>query len=232
MTGIMDPEQEALLAVYHEAYEHARHSQQRNSTYFNFFLLIVGTAVAALLSILTREATSKELSHSDVNTIGFAVIAIGVVIWLISVLTMQKAELIGAHISHDLIKVRRTHIILRERYPSVAAVVSSRKDPSEHLGPNRKLTDTHRIPEPLAAFIGAINGAVIALSQLGVLLTDSLGLDLVIGVVVGSSVIGGVLPYHLWRRVKDAQVDRHRDCCLISDGKSSVERAFGNNMGT
>jgi len=79
---IPQKEFEILLEVYRQRYEHIRHLQQMRATYFNLYIAVIGFGIAAIVNI-----------YSDLASLPpQAAISLGSLIWIISILTMMRAE--------------------------------------------------------------------------------------------------------------------------------------------
>lgn len=187
-------QQEVLLELYRQRYEHVRHLQQMRATYFNYYLTVIGFSVAATATVyvqfqsLPREATA----------------VIGGLIWLISIFTMMRSERWGGHISHDICTIRRLNNVFSSRFRLVNSILPLNTTPIVSLEFDRPLWDRNRSIETPASILTAI--------LISFLIAWVLSDELWARTLIAAALVP--LPVLLWRAEVSNLKRRHAKCCL------------------
>jgi hypothetical protein len=186
-------EQEILLEVYRQRSNHVRHVQQMRATYFNLYVAVIGFGVAAAAGIYKL---GQGLPWE-------AILPIGGLIWVMSILTMMRSERWGGHISHDTRAIREIQNIFSSQHKVVAKVMPVNPTPLKSLEYDRPLWDRNRSIETPASVLGAIVS--------GLIVAFAMSPDLW-GAIVGVLLI--VIPILLWRGEVSNLKKRHAKCCM------------------
>jgi hypothetical protein len=187
-------EYDILLEIYHQRYEHVRHLQQMRATYFNLYIAVIGFSVAALVSIF-----------SDFRIIpAEAAVLIGGLLWIISILTMMRAERWGGHINHDLRAIREIQNAFASQFESVAQVIPFNPMPLKSFEFDRPLWNRNRSIETPASMLGAVLSAIFV----------GFTLPLVEWARIVSGAVLVIIPILLWRGEVSNLKRRHAKCCL------------------
>jgi hypothetical protein len=188
------PEYDILLEIYRQRYEHVRHLQQMRATYFNLYVGVIGFSIAAVVSI-----------YGDFRTFPVeAAILIGGLIWIISILTVMRAERWGGHISHDLRAIREIQNAFASQFESVAQVIPFNPTPLKSFEFDRTLWNRNRSIETPTSMLGAVLSAIF--------ISFTLPLDEWVRVVGGAALV--IIPILLWRLEVSNLKRRHAKCCL------------------
>jgi MFS family permease len=187
-------EYNTLLEIYRQSYEHVRHLQKMRATYFNFYILVIGFSVAALVSVFSSPSSDPWR----------AVIFIGGLIWIISIFTMIRSERWGGHITHDLRKIRIIQNTFASQFESVAEVVPNETEWLENFKFDRSLWDRNRSTETPVSILGAIICAIF----IGFALSKICWLQIACGLLLV------IIPLILWRSEVSNLKKRHAKCCL------------------
>lgn len=194
---------DVLLAEYHEKYHHVQHIQAMRASYFNFFIIVIGFCVAAIASIY---AAGKAQAFPGLLP------SIGVIMFLISMLTLLRSERWGGHISHDLRAVRVIQKKLATSYQYLRDIEPDYDNPLTSLQFDRKPWDREKTIDPLAAIVGAsLSGAFIGV-ELSVALESSTLIRLLasfFGLLIGAGVA-----YWQWTLEVKYLEKRHQNCCI------------------
>jgi hypothetical protein len=198
-------EQDSLLEIYKQAYEHVRHSENQRANYLNFFLAFFGVTVAALLAGLN-------ISGGKVQSPPWEVFAVaGFVIWIMGILTYVRTERWGGHITHDLRVVRQIHAILGsvKDFDIISEVVPEKsEDILNDISFRRSLIDRNKDTSPLIGMLGALLGIVL----FAIVLPLPYWVNIIIGFV-------GALFTIIQREEEILNLERrHRKCCLHNKG--------------
>lgn len=201
--GQINPERDILLEIYRQRYEHVRHLQQMRATYFNLYIVVIGFSVAALVSVFSNV---YELPWD-------AVVLIAGMVWIISILTMMRAERWGGHISHDLRSIREIQNLFASQYNLVSKIIPVNPTPLKGLELNRPLWDRSRSIETPASMLGALISAIF----IGYTLPFLWWVRIIIGVVLV------IIPILLWRSEVSNLKKRHQKCCLSEPQGAQLE---------
>jgi len=193
-----------LLGVYRERYAHLRHFQQMRAAYFNFYLAIVGISVAAAVPLyLTSPRTVPDEAK----------VLIPALVWLISILTMVRAERWGGHISHEIRYIRNLEGALAANLSTPATIgVRSSGDPLRSVEYDRPLWSRDRSIDVPASFIGGILSAIIFIALASPL--NYWGYLGALGVIA--------VPW-LWRSEVAHLRTRHELCCEAGQTRQTGE---------
>jgi uncharacterized membrane protein len=187
-------EHDILLEIYRQRYEHVRHLQQMRATYFNLYVAVIGFSVAALVSIFNDSRT----------LLAEAAVLIEGLLWIISILTMMRAERWGGHISHDLRAIREIQNAFASQFESVAQVIPFNPMPLKSFEFNRPLWNRNRSIETPASMLGAVLSAIF--------------IGFTLPLVEWARIFGGavlvIIPILLWRGDVSNLKRRHAKCCL------------------
>lgn len=185
---------EALLAVHQEAYNHVRHVQSMRGMYFNIYIVIIGAALAALLSL------------DDKGEINFStsVLMLGIVVWIVSIFSIMRAERWTGHIIHDLITVRLAQNKLRIFFPTIDSVIPNESDPDNAIEFSRRLSDLNRSIETQIIIVTTVASAI--------------GIAFYSGLVLPAQIMLGIIlvfvPFFIFQREITHIVARHDHCCI------------------
>lgn len=193
-TKLTEKEYDILLEIYRQRYEHVRHLQQMRATYFNLYVVVIGFSVAALVSVLSEFHTLLPGAAGP----------IGGLLWLISILTMVRAERWGGHISHDLRAIREIQNALASQFQSVAQVIPFNPMPLKSFEFDRPLWSRNRSIETPASMLGSVLSAIFI----------GLTLPLVEWARIISTAVLVIIPILLWRGEVSHLKRRHAKCCL------------------
>lgn len=191
-------EHDILMEIYRQRYEHVRHVQQMRATYFNLYVAVIGFSVAALVSIFSDFRTSQ----------GEAGALIWGLLWMMSILTMMRAERWGGHISHDLGVIRRIQNAFASRSESVARVTPFNPKPLTSLEFDRPLWDRNRSIETPASMLGALLSALFVGFALPLATSPR--------ILIGAALV--IIPILMWRGEVSNLKKRHAKCCLSESG--------------
>jgi uncharacterized membrane protein len=164
------------------------------ATYFNLYVAVIGFSVAALVAVF-----------SDYRT--FVAEATGLIlglVWIISILTMMRAERWGGHISHDLRAIREIQNAFASQFESVAQIIPFNATPLKSTEFDRPLWNRNRSIETPTSVLGAMISAVFL----------GFTLPLVGWAQVASSGALAIIPILLWRGEVASLKRRHAKCCL------------------
>jgi membrane protein implicated in regulation of membrane protease activity len=191
---IPQKEFEILLEVYRQRYEHIRHLQQMRATYFNLYIAVIGFGIAAIVNI-----------YSDLASLPpQAAISLGSLIWIISILTMMRAERWGGHINHDLHAIREIQNVFASNFKAFADVIPFNPTPLKTFEFDRPLWNRNRSIETPTSVLGAIISATFI----------ALSLPLPYWAQLSSGTLLVILSIFLWRSEVSNLKKRHVKCCM------------------
>lgn len=182
-----------LLDIRAQHYGHVQHIQRLTSAYLSVYVGVNAAALAAFVS------SSEQMT--DV-----VIIFLASIVWIFSLFFLIRSELLSAHVTHNLIKVRKTDLLLQKQNATLQGLLIAEGDRlNAYIEIRRKIWDTSRGIEGVIGLLGAgYSSAIIAL-----VLWRFIGFSNAIGVVV----TGLYIPILYWDVVNNGLVTRHKNCC-------------------
>jgi hypothetical protein len=188
-------ERQVALEIYAQAWEEVRHMQNMRTTYFNFFLVIVGTSIAAAFSF--GQPNPLNLQWEIISTFG-------IVIWFFGVLTLVRIERLTALITHELHTVRQLRALIVSKYPVLKPSIPRSKASIEGVEFKRPLWSRDRSIEALACTISSCFGVGLAIF----IAPLQLWAKIVLAMVAMYSV------FWAWLTEVGHQREKHSKCCI------------------
>ena len=184
-----------LLNLHKNSYDHVRAMLKARSSYFNFYILVIGIAFAAYSQIYDPLVPFNSP----------AILLLSALVYFISIFTMMRAERLTGHIAHDLHAIRRAQNIFASSFPRTAGDVSPfDPDVSEGVSFDRHLLDRNRSVEAPSSILGGIASAI----------AFSLATGLPCWSISLLSIGLGAIPYILWAAEVRHLKTRHQRCCI------------------
>lgn len=191
---ISQQENEIFLEIYRQNYIHVRHLQKMRATYFNFYIGFIGISIAAVVSTYVKNTTIPV-------SIPISIVSL---IWIISILTMMRAERWGGHISHNLKGIRDIQNIFSSQSKSLGQAIINNPKPLTGIEFDRPLWSMNRSIETPTAILGAVLCALY--------ISCNLSLNEFCRIIIGVDL--AVIPILLWRLEVSNLIKMHVNCCL------------------
>lgn len=193
------PENEVMLEIYKQRYGQVQHLQQMRATYFNLYIAVVGFSISAMFGVY------GSLSRIPIEL----TLSTGGLIYVISLLSIMRAERWGGHIIHDLRAIRKIQNYYAAKYKMVADIIPFNTKPLSSLEFDRPLWDRNRSIETPAMMIGAIVGAIL----IGYFAPFTYR-----WVLSGLMIVLAIL---IWRAEVSNLLKRHAKCCISLSANES-----------
>lgn len=201
-------ESEIMLEIYKQRHGQVQHLQQMRATYFNLYIAVVGISVSSIFGIYGNlERIPLEIT-----------LFIGGLIYIVSLLSIMRAERWGGHIIHDLRAIRKIQNYYSSKHKVVADVIPFNAKPLSSLEFDRPLWDRNRSIETPTMMLGAILGALL----IGYFAPLNYS-----WIITGLMVVLAIL---VWRAEISNLLKRHAKCCIsLSEHESQTNERMMKN---
>jgi hypothetical protein len=198
-------DEEIVLEVFKQRYQHVEHLQQMRATYFNIYIAVIGFSVTTMFG-----------GFGNISLSGYSpspLLYLSILIFIVSIFSIMRSERWGGHISHDLIAIRRMQNFFTHRYKSVEEIIPTNLKPSTSLEFDRPLWNRNRSIETPIFMTGALISAVMIAYFTPAVLEGQLFLGILL---LAFSIL-------IWRAEVSNLLKRHAKCCLSSQPKRKAQ---------
>lgn len=192
-----------ILEIFKNRYQQVQHLQQMRASYFNIYIAVIGFSVTAIFSFGGDGLTAPWAP---------AVLYPSLLIWIISIFSIMRAERWGGHISHDLNAIRKIQNFFARRYKSVEGIIPINDSPLTSIEFDRPLWNRNRgIETPIF-----MTSAILSALMTAYFISSSWELKMALGVFLVAC------PVLVWRAEVSNLLKRHARCCLSSSKRRKL----------